>query len=151
MNANIFELNTTNDVINRIDNLTPSTQNLWGKMNVSQMMAHCNVIYEMVYTDKHPKPNAFLKFIIKMLVKSTVVGDKPYKKNGKTAPQFIITGERDFEAEKKRLVDYLKKTQEFGESHFDNKESHSFGKLTKQEWSTMFYKHLDHHLHQFNV
>ena len=151
MNTNIFELNTTNDVINRINNLAPSTQNLWGKMNVSQMMAHCNVIYEMVYTNKHQKPNALLRFILKMFVKSTVVGNKPYKKNSKTAPQFIITGERDFEAEKNRLVDYLKKTQELGESHFDNKKSHSFGELSMQEWSTMFYKHLDHHLHQFNV
>jgi len=40
---------------------------------------------------------------------------------------------------------------ELGEAHFDKKESHSFGVLTKGEWDTMFYKHLDHHLGQFGV
>ena len=41
--------------------------------------------------------------------------------------------------------------QQLGEAHFDNKESHSFGKLNINEWNTMFYKHLDPHLTQFGV
>ena len=65
--------------------------------------------------------------------------------------QFLIKDSRDFETEKKRLVDYLNKTQQLGETYFDGKESHSFGALTAQEWSTMFSKHLDHHLTQFGV
>ena len=56
-----------------------------------------------------------------------------------------------FETEKARLIDYIEKTQQLGEAHFDNKESHSFGVLTKTEWNNMFYKHLNHHLNQFKV
>ncbi|HHS95730.1 MAG TPA: hypothetical protein ENJ45_04005, partial [Phaeodactylibacter sp.] len=77
--------------------------------------------------------------------------DRPYSKNGKTAPQFIINSSKNFEDEKKRLVDFIIKTQKLGEAHFDGKESHSFGKLTKEQWNNMFYKHLDHHLNQFGV
>jgi hypothetical protein len=80
-----------------------------------------------------------------------VVGPKPYKRNSKTAPQFLIVSARNFEEEKKRLTEYLNKTQELGADYFDGKASHSFGKLTKQEWNTMFYKHLNHHLTQFGV
>jgi hypothetical protein len=58
---------------------------------------------------------------------------------------------KNFEKEKNRLMGYLIKTQELGEAYFDQKESHSFGKLSKTEWSNMFYKHLDHHLSQFGV
>ncbi|WP_442265632.1 DUF1569 domain-containing protein [Tenacibaculum sp. ZS6-P6] len=148
---NIFSKEITEEVISRINTLTPQTQPKWGKMNVAQMMAHCSVSYEGIYTDKHPKPNAFMRFVLKLLVKNQVVSEKPYPKNGRTAPQFLITEEKNFEKEKQILIDYLYKTQELGENHFDGKESTSFGKLTKQEWNNLFYKHLDHHLTQFGV
>ncbi|MEE9430907.1 MAG: DUF1569 domain-containing protein [Melioribacteraceae bacterium] len=148
---NIFEQKVTEKIIDRINSLTPNIKAQWGKMNVGQMLAHCNVTYETVYTDKHPKPNAILKFILKMLVKNKVVGEKPYSKNGKTAPHFVIVDEKDFESEKTRLVGYIEETQKLGEAYFDNKESHSFGNLTKEEWNILFYKHLDHHLNQFAV
>ena len=147
----IFNAHDTAEVIHRIDQLTPATQPQWGKMNVGQMLAHCNVAYEMAYENKHPKPNVFTRFLLRLLVKNAVVGPKPYKKNGHTAPAFLMTGAKDFEAEKARLINYLHKTQQLGAAYFEGKESDSFGPLTQQEWSTMFYKHLDHHLTQFGV
>jgi len=140
----IFNKKVTDEVIERIQNLSATTKPNWGKMSVSKMLAHCSVTYEMVYTDKHVKPNAFTKWILKIFVKNIVVSDKPYAKNGKTSPQFIISDERDFEKEKKQLVAYILKTQELGSSYFEGKESHSFGKLTTKEWNNSFYKHLDH-------
>ena len=148
---NIFQTEVTQEIISRINNLLPNTPALWGKMSVSQMLAHCNVTYEMVFEDKHKKPNPIMKFILKSFVKKIVVNEVPYKSNNQTAPAFIIKDERNFEIEKKRLIDHLNKTQQLGEAHFDKKESHSFGILTKGEWNNMFYKHLDHHLRQFRV
>ncbi|MBP6385641.1 MAG: DUF1569 domain-containing protein [Pseudarcicella sp.] len=149
--SNIFTEEVAQATINRINTLQKSTSANWGKMNAGQMLAHCNVTYEMVYEDKHPKPNFFLKFILKTFVKPTVVGPKAYPKSSSTAPQFIVKEEKDFDAEKKRLTDHILKTQQLGENHFHNKESHSFGMLTKDEWNNLFYKHLDHHLTQFGV
>ncbi|MEP6582882.1 MAG: DUF1569 domain-containing protein [Ginsengibacter sp.] len=148
---NIFSKEVSDKVIQRINNLTPATQPQWGKMSVAQMLAHCNVTYEMIYESIHPKPNGFMRFILKTLVKKIVVGEAPYKKNNRTAPQFIISETKDFHAEKQRLVDYIVKTQQAGENKFDGKESNSFGKLSKTEWNNMLYKHLDHHLTQFGV
>ena len=37
---NLFDAAVKNDVIGRINKLTPQTQRLWGKMDVSQMLAH---------------------------------------------------------------------------------------------------------------
>lgn len=152
MVKNIFQRSVSDEVISRINQLTPESKPLWGKMSVSQMLAHCNVTYELVYEeDKHPKPNAFMKFILKALVKKKVVSEAPYKPNNPTAPAFLIKDEKNFEAEKLRLTDHIAKTQQLGEAHFDGKVSHSFGKLNKTEWNNMFYKHLDHHLRQFGV
>ena len=148
---NIFEKKITDETLNRINQLTQNTQRVWGKMSVAQMLAHCNVTYEMVYEDIHPKPNPFMKLVLKLFVKNSVVGEKTYKHGLPTASQFLIKDDKDFEYEKKRLINYIQKTEELGKEHFNNKESLSFGKLTSQEWNNMFYKHLDHHLTQFGV
>ncbi|AWV97586.1 DUF1569 domain-containing protein [Arcticibacterium luteifluviistationis] len=148
---NIFDAAVTNEVIARINQLTPETKGLWGKMSVAQMLAHCSVTYEMIYDETHPKPGFFKSLIMKLFVKNIVVGPKPYKKNSPTAPAFVINDKRNFQTEKKRLIDYLQKTQELGGSYFDGKESNAFGNLTESEWNIMFYKHLDHHLSQFAV
>ncbi len=147
----LFKEEEVQETIKRINTLTAETNGLWGKMHVSQMLAHCCVAYEMTYENKYPKPNAIKKALLKTFVKKAVVGDKPYPKNGRTAPEFLITDNRDFELERKRLIQYIEKTQKLGAEYFNNKESHSFGKLTKKEWNTMFSKHLDHHLTQFGV
>ena len=148
---NSFDLKDSTEFIDCINQLTPTSQAKWGKMSVDQMLAHCNVSYEMVYEDKHPKPKGFKKLMLKLFVKSIVVSEKTYKTNGPTAPQFKVTSLKDFEKEKIRLIDHIKKTQELGEVYFHNKESHSFGSLTKDEWNNMFAKNLDHHLKQFGV
>ncbi|HKP96511.1 MAG TPA: DUF1569 domain-containing protein [Fibrobacteria bacterium] len=147
----IWDATDTAEMLARIEKLSPATRPLWGKMSAGQMLAHCNVSYELAYTDKHPKPNAFLKIILKLLVKNAVVNEKPYKRNTATGPQFLIKETRDFEVEKRRLIDHVHKTRDLGEAHFHGRASHSFGPLTGKEWNNMFYKHLDHHLSQFGA
>ena len=120
-------------------------------MNAAQMLAHCCVSYEMVFESKHARPNALLRFVLKLAVKNTVVGDAPYTHNTRTAPAFIVRDKRYFETEKQRLIVYLRRVQLMGEAVFEGKESLSFGPLTAREWNVLFYKHLDHHLAQFGV
>ena len=149
---NIFTKEVSDGIIERISNLTPESQRQWGKMDVAKMLAHCNVAYECIYEpDKHPKPGFPMNLILKYIVAPVVVGNKPPKKNSPTGPQFIMKSDKDFEAERTRLIEFIKKTQELGEDAFDGKESHSFGVLNKTQWSNMLYKHLDHHLTQFGV
>ena len=121
---NMFEKTGAEKMLTRINNLKADSQPNWGKMSVDQMLAHCNVPYDMTYTDLYKRPGAIARFMLKMFVKSSVVGPKPYPKNGRTAPDFIIKDQRDFEAEKQQLVDNVKKTLELGAAHFEGKESH---------------------------
>lgn len=148
---NVFLKEDCDQFVTRINKLKTDSQPLWGKMSVDQMLAHCNVTYEMVYDNIHSKPNAFVKLLLKLLAKNKVVSETPYPRSFGTAPQFIIKGNRDFELEKSRLISYVQKTQELGEKEFEGKESLSFGKLSSIEWNNMFAKHLDHHLSQFGV
>ncbi len=149
---NIFDKAVTEEIIDRLNKLKSETSAKWGTMNVAQILAHCNVTYEMFYEpEKHAKPNGFKRFILKLIVKPIVIGDKQYKENSPTAPAFKIVSEREFELEKSRLIDFLNRTQALGGAYFEGKESNSFGTLKTNEWNAMFYKHLDHHLRQFGV
>lgn len=150
--VNIFSAEGVVDFINRINKLSSQTKPLWGKMNVGQMLAHVNVSYEMVYESaKHPKPKGFMKWVLRRFVKKNIVNEKPYRKNMRTAPAFLMRGNKDFATEKARLIEYLVKTEKFGSVYFDGKESHSFGPLSTTEWNNLFSKHLHHHLTQFGV
>jgi len=148
---NLFDASDLEETIDRINQLSSETKGQWGKMTVDQMLAHVNVAYEMAYEDKHKKPNFLMKLLLKTFVKSAVVNEKPYPRNSRTAPAFIVKGDKDFAKEKQRLIDYLRKTQDLGAVHFEGKESPSFGPLTTTEWNNLFSKHLDHHLTQFGV
>ncbi|MEN2488797.1 DUF1569 domain-containing protein [Flavobacterium sp. B11] len=148
---NVFLKEDCDQFINRVNQLKSDSRPLWGKMSVDQMLAHCNVTYEMVYDNIHPKPNVLMKLLLELLAKNKVVSESPYPRNLSTAPQFIIKGDRDFELEKSRLISYILKTEELGEKEFEGKESLSFGKLSSKEWNNMFAKHLDHHFSQFGV
>lgn len=146
---NVFDDEVSKELVSHINALTPDTSSQWGQMTVAQMLAHCNVTYDLVYTDKYPKPKGIKKFLMKVFAKRIVTGPKPYKKNMRTSPVFLITDDKNFEIEKQRLIENIVKTQKLGAAYFHDKESHAFGPLTATEWSILFYKHLDHHLQQF--
>jgi hypothetical protein len=149
---NMFNPQGKEKMLTRINTLTPNSKALWGKMSVGQMLAHCNVAYEIVHEPgKHSPPGAIGKFFARVFAKGTVVGDRPYQQSGPTAPMFVIKDSRDFDTEKIRLITYINKTFQQGAAHYDGLENMTFGKLSAKQWNTLFAKHLDHHLRQFGV
>jgi len=149
---NIFQSETAAEVILRIEKLKPEDKPLWGKMSADQMLAHCNVSYAMTWhPEKFKKSGAVKKFFLKLLVKKFVTSESPYRKNGGTAPEFIQTGQYDFEKEKAELIGHVQKVQQLGADWFEGRDNISFGKMTSREWNNLFYKHLDHHLTQFGI
>lgn len=147
----VYESDVLDSIFERLEKLSPATVPQWGKMNAGQMLAHLNVSYDITYGKMAVKNNFLMKMMLKMFVKPVVVGNKPYQKNSQTAPYFIVADERDFEAEKSKLIAYMKQMQKDGAAKFEGKESPSFGVMTAQEWSNQYYKHLDHHFTQFGI
>lgn len=148
---NTFDPKTTEETLTRLEKLNHTTIPQWGKMNVAQMLAHLSIPYDIAYGKQQSNPSGFAKLMLKLFVKNIVVGDKPYSKNSRTSPDFIVADERNFETEKARLISNIKETEAKGKSYFEGKDSSAFGKLTAQKWSVQFYKHLDHHFKQFGV
>lgn len=151
MFPSLYDRPVLEEMISRINQLSPESSPRWGKMNVAQMLAHNNVAFDITYGKIPVSYNFVMRFFLKTFVKETVVGKKPYKKNGQTAPVFVVSDERDFEEEKAKLITYLEQFHADGAAAFEGKESPSFGQMTSAQWSNQFWKHLDHHLRQFGV
>ena len=149
---NIFDAKDVQQYIDRINLLTPETKQKWGKMNAEQVLAHLNVAYSMVFEpEKHKRPSFIAKFLLSNFVKPKLTNELPYKQNLPTSPAFIISDERNFEEEKKKLIGNIQRVQQLGRIAFEGKEHLNFGKISAQGWNNMFAKHLNHHLEQFGV
>lgn len=151
LSPSVFESNTTENSLSRLKKLSPTTQPAWGKMNAGQMLAHLNVAYDMAFDKTDIKVNGIARFMLKTFVKNKVVGEKPFSKNGQTAPFFVMKEDKDFEKEKQALITNIKEVEAKGKSWFEGKQSPSFGPLSSSEWSQLFQKHIEHHFEQFGI
>ncbi len=148
---NVFSTEVSDTLVNRVNKLSKTQAANWGKMDVAQMLAHCNVTYDMAFDKDFKKSSPFLRFILKNLVKKSIVNDQPLKKNSSTATEMVIKKPKNFEEEKSKLIANIEKAVKMGKGFFDGKDHPGFGVMTTQEWNNFYYKHIDHHLTQFGA
>ncbi len=146
----IFSEKDNSEFITRIEKLTPASPALWGKMNVSQMLAHCSVLIKMTLGDLNSK-RQLIGLLFGKLAKKNVFKDEPFKKNLPTVTVALIKDQKQFEEEKAALIAALKQLQKAGPTRLGNDPHPFFGYLTPEEWDHLNAKHLDHHLAQFGV
>ena len=143
----LFEENSCNEILNRLYKTNENMEPTWGKMNISQMLYHCQFPLKIALKSEPIKSriNPFMR-----LFKKTLYNDDSWRKNLPTAKGFKITEEKNFKKEKEALESMIvafhaKKSQTKWNPH------PVFGKFTPEQWGKMQYKHLDHHFRQFGV
>src|SRR5256885_14589451 len=92
---NLFERETVDEVIARIDKLQPTSQRQWGKMDAAQMMAHCSITMEIA-SGRLNLPRVFIGRLIAPFFKSILTNEKPFRKNGPTGKELLVADQRDF-------------------------------------------------------
>lgn len=147
---NLFQPAAVEEVISRIGQLQPSSQRLWGKMDVAQMLAHCSSAMEMA-SGKFAAKRTMLGRIVGPRVRHLLMEDKPFSRNNPTSKELKVADQREFDREQERLVRCIREFHQGGESKCTTHAHPFFGALTPLQWSTGMYKHLDHHLNQFGV
>src|SRR5215212_8287119 len=104
---NLFDYDVKKEIIERINKLEPESKPVWGKMNVSQMLAHLQVPIG-VGLGKTKLPRSLIGRIFGPIAKKILYNDKPFKRGLPTGKSFVMTGkEKDFEKEKKGLIDMV--------------------------------------------
>jgi hypothetical protein len=147
---NLFDKDAYAEITSRLNTLTPQTQRQWGKMNVAQMLAHCKEAFKVPLSDKK-MPRSILGLLVGWMIKSKLYNDEPWKRNLPTAPNFIIKDERDFEKEKQGLIELINQFHSGGPEKVGRFPHPMFGTFTPTQWGQSMYKHIDHHLAQFDA
>jgi hypothetical protein len=147
---NLFDSGDRDALVRRLSALQPTAPRQWGKMTVSQMLAHCAVALEVPCGDR-VKKQTFVGRVLAPLVRPSVLGEKPFGRNAPTDPDYKIVDERDFERERARLAALVDRFCSRGPANADGVVHSFFGRLTADQWGRLMYKHLDHHLRQFGA
>lgn len=147
----LFSPSDVQQLIQRIEMLTPSTQGLWGKMNVAQMVKHCTISFEQALEKNNQRPPAMMRWMLQLFFRKSMVNEVPYKQNLPTAPAFKIVDQPAFLTEQQKLKELILEFSARGKQHFEGKSQLTLGKLSALEWNNLMYKHIDHHLRQFGV
>ena len=147
---NLFEPGAVEELKSRLSRLTPKSGRQWGKMSPPQMLAHCAAWMELAAGDTAP-PRSLLGYIFGPLAKRSVLKEQPIRRNMPTDKNFIVSDERDFASERKRLMAGIERFAGGGPEKCTKHPHSFFGPMTPQEWARLGYKHLDHHFRQFGV
>ena len=148
---NIFNEADKNEILQRVEKLTPESKALWGTMNVAQMLAHCAGAAQLPTGEVKTRRVGFPINIIGRLLKNKILGEGGFRKNSPTAAEIKVVDSRDFLKEKTNFIVAVKKLSEGGEKIATETQHPFFGKMTANEWGRINYKHADHHLSQFGV
>jgi len=146
----IFNPTDNNEIISRINALSPESKAKWGKMSVDQMLSHCIAPIDIAFGNSSLKAN-FLMQILGKMVKAKMLKQDVFKKSSPTAPSFIRTGNYDFEATKNELIGKIQQFEKEGHAVIKNTKHPFFGTMTYEEWDHLQFMHLNHHLKQFGV
>jgi len=146
----MFEKGTLEEVTSRVGALTPRTAPLWGKMSVAQMLAHCAITLE-VASGKRVARRLLIGRLIGPFFRKRYFDDSEFTRHSPTHPTFVVADERDFTAEKERVLRLAREYALGGEAGCTTRPHAFFGTLTPAEWGIGMYKHLDHHLRQFGA
>ena len=148
---NLFTAEVKEEILSRIDKLTPASKSLWGKMNVNQSLRHMTMAFDIptgrldpTLAQAPPMPKWLLKFFL--------LNVKPPKERAETFKEINTVANHidppDFETERKHLKnaveDFFNRSSLIPENKFA-------GKFTKENWGKLNYNHMDHHLRQFRV
>ena len=147
---NLFERETVDEVISRIDKLQPAAATPVGQ---DGRRADDGALFRDARHGFGQAHSAamFIGRLIGPLVKPIYSNEKPFSRNNPTDKKLVIADQRDFLREQEQLKRSIRQFYEGGEAQCTRHPHPFFGALTPQEWSRGMYKHLDHHLRQFGA
>ena len=148
---NLFNPGVKEEVLSRIDKLTPDSKALWGKMNVNQNLRHMTMAFE-ISTGKLDPTASKVPPLPKWLFKFFLLTAKPPKGKAETFIEMNTVANNvnppDFEAERSNLK---KAIDDFLNCNSLVPEYKIAGKFSRKDWGKVNYNHIDHHLRQFGV
>jgi len=147
---NLFDPADRAALVYRLGRLQETSARQWGTLAPAQALAHCAVALEVPCGDRR-KRQMLLGRLLAPFVRSSVLGEKPFSHGAPTDRDFVVSDQRDFAAERQRLIALVDRFCAGGPAKADGVVHSFFGRLSGEEWGRLMYKHIDHHLRQFGA
>jgi hypothetical protein len=148
--ATLFDPDSNDEILNRIQKLSPSSKPGWGKFNVVQMLAHLNLSMQANFGEIELK-RSLIGIFFPGISRRILLGKKPFPKHLPTDKKLLSKQVSSFSDEKQKLENKIKMYIQQGPGILSEKPHNILGKITPEESAFISYKHLDHHLRQFGV
>lgn len=150
MKRNLFNRKSAESIINRAKQLKEDYQPRWGKMNVVEMLLHCNSCNrEILEKERSHKKTTVKQYLLRILALYIAPG---FKKGLSSEQHHITKGKAvniDFET---ALADFIDVINQLCVTQKQLTLTHpAFGNISTHQWGIAAYKHMDHHLRQFGV
>jgi len=144
----IFDTATRKELIQRIAALDERSTAQWGTMTIYQMVKHNTLWTEMILGRFFCKRVFLGRLFGRIALHSSLKNEKPMGHNAPTSPELRVKDSYgDVALEKKKWIALLEEFEHFSNTDFVHP---FFGAMTKEQIGYHTYKHIDHHLRQFN-
>ncbi|MFL5598050.1 MAG: DinB family protein, partial [Gemmatimonadaceae bacterium] len=148
MQKTLSDARARQELLDRLERLSPDARPLWGRMSAPQMLAH---LADWMLMAKGDLNTAAKKRILRYpVVKQLVIYWLPWPKGVPTAPELLGRTPLEWTIERAAVRQHV---QSFAK--LDPKaawpDHPAFGKITPRAWGVLGYRHMDHHLRQFGV
>ena len=147
----LFNKQDAESFIQRINKISSETRPAWGKMNASQLMAHCNAALEMAHGEIKSKRTLIGFLFGRSILKKLLMPGAEMPKNTPTDPNFVFPDTVEFEKAKEKLINRIRLFSDKGASAITKEKHPFFGDMSTEQWDQLQVKHLNHHLKQFGV
>jgi hypothetical protein len=148
---NLLHQQATEEILQRIDKISPASKALWGKMNVNQSLRHMSMSLQIPIGELDPTV-ANVPKMPKWLLKFFLLNANPPKGGAETFKEINTVANNinptNTEEEKRALKDMVTRFTSASNLIPENK---LVGKFTRDNWGKLNYNHLNHHLSQFGA
>ena len=145
----LWDPNAAEQMLARLDRLTPDTRARWGRFTCPDMVAHLNESMRMALGDITPaSKNLPIRYFP---LKQLIIYMFPFPKGAPTAPELIARSGRAVWTEELKTFRELmaRVTARSGDTVWPVHPA--FGPMSRRDWGVLGYKHLSHHFTQFGV
>lgn len=138
------------EIVARINRLSPDAQRRWGTMSVGQMLCHVSDQLRFAVGDLQPNPEATGPLTWRPVQWFGIVVAPWPKGKIQTSPQLLQTSPADLERDRAALQSLIERFVD--RAHEGPLGPHPmFGYLPTGLWTRLAGRHLDYHLRQFGL
>jgi hypothetical protein len=136
------------ELLDRLERLSPQSKPRWGKMTAHQMLAH---LADWMLMAKGDLKTAPMKRLLRYPpLKQLAIYWLPFPKGVATAPELLGRKPSPWSVELAAVREHVQAFANLGPKA-TWPEHPVFGKMSAHAWSVFGYRHMDHHLRQFGL